>query len=235
MVALGSGMVQASGAMAPGEPHSRLGAEPCPARALGLSLREACATCDGRPRNGQAILARNDIVQREGEPATALHLVVSGLFREMRLTEDGRAIDMRLVRPGDVVGVEALDGGQYQCTLQALTRGRVCRMPVDQVIERCRVDPTQMNALNRVLARAIREMRDQVVRLGARSANERVRSLALELAGDAPAGAWIDLPFGREEMGALLGLDRATVSRALHRLVREGALVLDGRRFRLPG
>ena len=220
--------------MALRESSSRPTSGPCPARALGLALRESCASCDGRPRVGQTTVARADVVQREGEPAIALHLVVSGLFREMRLTEDGRAIDMRLVRPGDVVGVEALDGGQYQCSLLALTRGRVCRVPVDQVIERCRVDPSQLGALNRVLARAIREMRDQVVRLGTRSANERVRSLVVELAGDTPAGEWIDLPFGREEMGALLGLDRATVSRALHRLVREGALTLDGRRFRLP-
>lgn len=202
-------------------------------RAQGLHLRAACAACDARFPSGQARFPAGAWVQREGERAVALHLIVSGLFRETRVTDDGRAVDMRLARPGDVVGVEALDGGDYQCSLQALTSGRVCRVPADTVLERCRLDPAQHAALTRILTRAMRGLRDQLLRLATRSADDRVHSLLAELAGDAAPGDWIELPFGREEMGALVGLDRATVSRALHRLARAGRLALEGRRFRL--
>ena len=94
------------------------------------------------------------------------------------------------------------------------------------------VSPDQVAALTRVHAREVRSLRDQLMRLEVRSAGERVQSLLATLADETPDD-WVELPFGREEMGALIGLDRATVSRTLHRLARAGTITLSGRHFRI--
>ena len=56
----------------------------------------------------------------------------------------------------------------------------------------------------------------------------------LQLIGEVPAGTWVTLPLTRKELGELLGLALATVSRTIQRLARAGLLEVRGRRVRVP-
>ncbi len=75
-------------------------------------------------------------------------------------------------------------------------------------------------------------LRDSMLLLSSMSAVERVRTVLERLLDDAPVGAWVRLPLSRQELGDLLGLALATVSRTVRALERDGCYEVSGRRIR---
>ena len=72
---------------------------------------------------------------RMGETATSLFTLRAGMVKLVRNTVDGRQRIVRVLRSGDVIGLEALMGPTYDADAIALTSVRVCRLPL-QVIQR---------------------------------------------------------------------------------------------------
>ncbi|MGM0575013.1 MAG: Crp/Fnr family transcriptional regulator [Myxococcota bacterium] len=197
-----------------------------------MELRSLCARCDGHPPYGQVELQRGGVLHLQGDVADALFLVVEGVLCETHVTEDGRGQGIRLVQPGDATGSEAMVRDEYQCSVEALTRARVCRIPVSDVEARMQDEPSQGPALCRVLASELVGLRDQVMAIGAMTAEERVEAVLRTLTSHAAAGAWVRLPLTRGELGELLSLAQGTVSRCIQRMARAGTLEVRGRRVR---
>ncbi len=208
---------------------------PCPLADVGLVLRDDCSRCApteaGEPEGTP--LARGEILYLEGDEARCLFLVVSGLLREARVQEDGRSQGIRLVRPGELCGAEAFTRDAYQCSVDAVTDARVCRVPIDTVRAVAATSPEQALTLIETLAREVQALRDQVVLLGSLTAEERVRTFLRILTADTEPGAWTRLPLTRAELAVLAGLTQATVSRVFQRLARRGELSVRGRWVRV--
>lgn len=208
---------------------------PCPLAAVGLVLREDCSRCAptkaGEPQGTP--LARGETLYLQGDEARCLFLVVSGLLREARVQEDGRSQGIRLVRPGELCGAEAFTRDVYQCSVDAVTDARLCRVPVDDVRAVASRSPEQAVALIETLAREVQALRDQVVLLGSLTAEERVRTFLRILTADTEPGAWTRLPLTRTELAGLAGLTQATVSRVFQRLARRGEISVRGRWVRV--
>ncbi|MEZ4267576.1 MAG: Crp/Fnr family transcriptional regulator [Myxococcota bacterium] len=202
----------------------------CPARDRGLELRNLCGSCDGRPRQGQLRLPRRGMLHLQGETADTVFLVIEGTLCETRTTEEGRAQGMRLLGPGDVTGTEALVSGRYQCSVEALTPARVCRVPIAEAEARLATTSLQGVALCRALAVEMMGLRERIMVLGPMPAQERVETALRAMAGD--DGEWVRLPLNRRELGELLALTQETVSRCVQRLKRAGTLQTQGRRIR---
>lgn len=166
----------------------------------------------------------------QGEAAGAVFVVIEGTLCETRTTEQGRAQGMRLLGPGDVTGTEALVSDHYQCSVEALTPARVCRIPVAEAEARLTATSLQGVALCRALAGEMMTLRERIMVLGPMPAQERVESALRAMAGD--PGEWVRLPLNRRELGELLSLTQETVSRCIQRLKRAGVLQTQGRRIR---
>jgi CRP/FNR family transcriptional regulator, anaerobic regulatory protein len=78
-------------------------------------------------------LGANQPLVRMGETATSLYTLRAGMIKLVRNTVDGRQRIVRVLRVGDVVGLEALMGPTYESDAIALTPIKVCRLPL-QVI-----------------------------------------------------------------------------------------------------
>jgi CRP/FNR family transcriptional regulator, anaerobic regulatory protein len=72
---------------------------------------------------------------RVGDTATSLYTLRAGMVKLVRNTLDGRQRIVRVLRSGDVIGLEALMGPVYESDAIALTGVKVCRLPL-QVIQR---------------------------------------------------------------------------------------------------
>jgi CRP/FNR family transcriptional regulator len=198
----------------------------------GIALRDFCADCDGLPPCGQRKLEPKGVLYLAGDPASHVFTVVEGYLKESRTTEDGRILGIRIVIAGDLVGTEALAASDYQCTVEALTPSRVCAVSLDEVHRAMLERPEQGVAVATALSQEMRGLRDSMLLLSSMSAEERVRTALERLLGDAPVGAWIRLPLSRQELGDLLGLALATVSRTVRALERDGCYEVSGRRIR---
>lgn len=171
---------------------------------------------------------------RMGETATSLYTLRAGVVKLVRNTLDGRQRIVRVLRAGDVIGLEALMGPTYDSDAIGLTSIKVCRLPL-QVIQRLnRETPRLHQRLLERWHRSLKEADDWLADLNFGTARQRVAGLVLKMRAEHDAS--VCTLFSREDMGAMLDLKLETVSRALNAFVREGALqALDnhGRIYRV--
>ena len=159
---------------------------------------------------------------RMGETATSLYTLRSGVIKLVRNTVDGRQRIVRVLRSGDVVGLEALMGPSYDSDAIALTPIKVCRLPL-QVIQRLnRETPRLHQRLLEQWHRSLKAADDWLAELNFGSARQRLAALILTMrSGHDPSVCTL---FSREDMGAMLDLKLETVSRMLNGFVREGLI-----------
>lgn len=159
---------------------------------------------------------------RMGETATSLYTLRAGVVKLVRNTADGRQRIVRVLRAGDVIGLEALMGPTYDSDAIGLTSIKVCRLPL-QVIQRLnRETPRLHHRLLERWYRSLKEADDWLADLNFGTARQRVAGLILKMRADHDAS--VSTLFSREDMGAMLDLKLETVSRTLNAFVREGAL-----------
>jgi CRP/FNR family transcriptional regulator, anaerobic regulatory protein len=171
---------------------------------------------------------------RMGETATSLYTLRTGAIKLVRNTVDGRQRIVRVLRSGDVVGLEALMGPSYESDAIALSTIQVCRLPLQVVLRLQRETPRLHQRLLERWHRSLKEADDWLADLNFGTARQRVAGLLLKMR-TSPDGDETTI-FSREDMGAMLDLKLETVSRTLNALIREAIIEpLDktGRRYRI--
>ena len=159
---------------------------------------------------------------RAGDTATSLFAVRSGMVKLVRNTLDGRQRIVRVMRSGDVIGLEALLGPVYESDAIALTSVKVCRLPL-QVIQRLnRETPRLHQRLLERWHRSLKEADDWLAELNFGNARQRLAGLILKMRSDTEPE--LSTLFSREDMGAMLDLKLETVSRTMNAFAREGLI-----------
>jgi len=167
-------------------------------------------------------IAAGQPLVRMGETATSLYTLRSGMVKLVRNTVDGRQRIVRVLRSGDVVGLEALMGPTYESDAIALTAVKVCRLPL-QVVQRLnRETPRLHQRLLEKWHRSLKEADDWLAELNFGNARQRVAGLIRKMRSGFDAS--VVTLFSREDMGAMLDLKLETVSRTLSAFEREGLI-----------
>jgi CRP-like cAMP-binding protein len=204
--------------------------------------RSKCVACDVRNFvlfAGLSVNELNTILQpidnlhvpqhsalyEQGEPAPHLFTVRSGLVKlKVDLPNGGQRI-VRLLRPGDVAGMETLVGERYHHTAIALHDADVCRIPREVVLHLDRTSPAVHQALLQRWQRSVDQADHFITALSTGPAESRMARLLLTL-GCANAGVEFVMP-GREDMGALLGITTETASRIMAEFRRRGLVHME--------
>ncbi|MGQ9367599.1 Crp/Fnr family transcriptional regulator [Azospirillum sp. A39] len=163
---------------------------------------------------------------RAGDDGRAVFTVRSGLIKLVQYLPDGAQRVVRLLRPGAVAGLETLVGEPYEHMAVALQPAGVCRIPREVVERLDRETPRLHRQLMQRWHQSLRQADDWLTELSTGNARQRLARLLLQLSADAP-----DRPvrlFGREDLGAMLGITMETASRTVAEfkrldLVRETA------------
>lgn len=158
----------------------------------------------------------------EGSQALGVFTLRSGMIKLVRLTPDGRQRIVRVLRAGDVAGLEALATSRYDSDAVALTDISVCRIPLSVIHVLGSSSPRLHKRLMEKWQRALKEADDWLADLNFGTARQRVANFVLKMRN--PADAQIATLFSRDDMGAMLDLKLETVSREVSALVREQAI-----------
>lgn len=174
----------------------------------------------------------------EGSAAQGVFTLRNGMVKLVRSTLDGRPRIIRVLRPGDVIGLEALASAKYDSDAVALTPVSVCRIPVEVIQKLSANSPRLHGQLMNKWQRALKDADDWLADLNFGTAKQRVGNLVMKMR--APTNQSVTMLFSREDMGAMLDLKLETVSREISRLVRDGVMEQmdkQGRMYRLltPG
>jgi CRP-like cAMP-binding protein len=179
----------------------------------------------GRPVRG---LDRGAPLFRQGEPATAVFLIVRGRLRMIRHLASGDRITIHTGRAGELFAEGALFSNVYQCDAIAAEPARVRGCDKAEMLAALvRSPPSLLALLERVMhslhhARAMLELRN------IRSADERVLQ-HLRLSASKDGAVVFDQPL--LEVAEDLGLAHEAYYRALAGFARAGLIKRDGRRI----
>lgn len=173
-------------------------------------------------------LAVGASVYREGDEATHIYEVKTGILRLTRVLANGRRQVIAFALPGDVIGFP--DGGNHHTDCDVLESCEVTAHP-RAALDAGRRDPDTHERLLRAALREISAMQDHVMMLARKSALEKVASFLMVLADRTGTRRGnhisIDLAMKRSDIADFLGLTIETVSRTITQLRNSGVIALE--------
>lgn len=165
---------------------------------------------------------QGSVLYAEGSRASGVFTLRTGMIKLVRVTADGRQRIVRVLRPGDVAGLEALATAHYASEAVALTDVAVCRIPLD-IIHTLGASSQRLHLrLMQKWQQALKDADDWLADLNFGTARQRVSNLILKMRS--PADARVTTLFARDDMGAMLDLKLETVSREISALVRQDVI-----------
>lgn len=171
---------------------------------------------------------RNAEIFGEDEPSDYLYKVVSGTVRTYKLLDDGRRQIGGFYLPGDIFGLEA--GAEHRFTAEAVSDSRILVVKRSALISLASRNVELASELWALTARELAHVQNLMLTLGRKTAQERVASFLLEMAGRNANGGAIELPMSRQDIADYLGLTIETVSRTLTQLENAAAIALPSSR-----
>lgn len=162
------------------------------------------------------------VLYGERQAALGVFTLRTGMVKLVRATADGRLRIVRVLRPGDVVGLESLVTSYYDSEAIALTDVSVCRIPLD-VVHTLGANSQRLHLkLMQKWQQTLKDADDWLADLNFGTAKQRVSNLILKMRS-ATDGQTVFL-FSRDDMGAMLDLKLETVSREISKLVKDGVI-----------
>ncbi|MES2033734.1 MAG: helix-turn-helix domain-containing protein [Pseudomonadota bacterium] len=177
-------------------------------------------------------LVPDQVLVREGDPATHLLNITSGTVRVSKLLPDGRRQIVGFLMAGDFLGLAT--GERYAFTAETIGAASACRFSRTAYRKLLGELPALEAALLERASHDLQAAQNHILLLGRKTAMERLASFLIDLStrtaragGDATL---IDLPMTRSEIADYLGLTLETVSRTMTRLKASGVVSLPSRR-----
>jgi CRP/FNR family transcriptional regulator len=173
-------------------------------------------------------LRPGDVLYHAGAKAHSVYTIREGLVKLVQYQPDGNQRILRVLKQGDVAGMEALVEQTYQHEAVVLEQASVCRIPVGVVASLSQDTPRLHHQLLSRWQRALRDADTWLTTLSSGPAPVRVARLLVYLAESQPDHSCF-LP-SRDDIGAMLGIASETASRVIADLKRKGRLrVLDAK------
>lgn len=173
-------------------------------------------------------------VFRVGDPFEAIAAVRAGTVKTYVIDRDGREHVLGFHLPGEVIGLDAIDGDTYPCNAVALDTVMLCRFSFPKISVLAARLPGLQQHLFRLLSRSIGRA---ALLAGDFSADERMAAFLVGMSerlaarGFSPNRFALTMP--RTDIANYLRLAPETVSRVLKRFQEDGLLQVDRRELEL--
>lgn len=178
----------------------------------------------------QLVLQPGKTLYQAGEKGDRIYTIRSGLIKLVQYLPDGAQRIVRLVKTADITGLEAVLGQPYEHNAIVMQTSELCCLPVATVMALSDQNPKLHVELLKRWHRALSEADSWLTELSTGPARERIARLLLRLVRDQERPE-CEL-FGREDLGAMLGITTETASRTVAEFKRQGLLKdLGGNRY----
>ena len=188
-----------------------------------------------RTRN---VEARRDLT-REGDRPENVHLVLDGFACRYKVKPDGHRHIMALLVPGDFCDLHVAILDHMDHSIATITPCTMVEIPRLTILDLTENYPGIARALWWATLVDEAVLREWLVNVGSRSANERLAHFACEMllrlgnVGLADGDGY-RLPLTQVDLADLLGMTSVHVNRTLQSLREADLIVLKSRRFHIP-
>ncbi len=189
-------------------------------------------TTRGRPRRYR----RNQVVFNEGDPGTALYMIVTGRVKMSQSSPDGKERTLVLLSPGDVFGEMALlDEQARSADAVVVEDAELLVVPRKEFLGFIMAQPQAAMSLLVVLSQRLRHTNLLVHDAAFFDVRGRLARVLLDLAsadGETEAGGALVCPrLTQSELASMVGVTRESVNKWLRHYERDG--LITRRRGRL--
>jgi CRP/FNR family nitrogen fixation transcriptional regulator len=160
----------------------------------------------------------------EGDTATSLYRVSSGVLRTYKLLPDGRRQIDDFLFEGDFFGLEARK--EHSFGAEAVTDAAVIRYSRTRLDGMAAEDARLSARLLQLTLKRLGKAHDRLMLLGRKTAEEKLASFLLEMLDRSEFKDSIDLAMSRTDIADYLGLTIETVSRTFSVLKQERVIAL---------
>ena len=170
---------------------------------------------------------------RTGEKFRSIFAVRSGCIKTYRISDNGEEQISGFYLPGDIIGLDAIESGEYSCSAKVLQTSSVCEIPYAQLEKLCDEAPYIYKQFINILSREILTEQWLITLLGRTTAESRVAALLCNISdrfaqrGYSATSFILGMP--RSDIGNYLGLAVETVSRVFSRFHNDGLIIAKGK------
>lgn len=193
---------------------------------------DAWVAFDELERQEQSFLPGDDLITA-GDETRRVFILSEGWAIRYRLLEDGRRQIVNFMLPGDVFDLQSLADLKADHSVTAITHCKAAVIPSAIFVEMLKKSAWLASAFWWSAVQEESILREQIVRIGRRSARERIGHLLLELHRRFIGATGIEVdkltvPLTRADIADSLGLTPVHVSRTMSAMRRSG-LISEGR------
>jgi len=176
--------------------------------------------------------APNQSVFFEGDSATFLPIVLSGKVKLIRFPEPGKEVILGLFHSGEAFAIPpAIDGKRFPATAVAIEKSDLLLIPREEFLKLMSSSPEFSSAITTRMCGILRDRVDTVQILSMSSAEQRIVSVLLRLAGDIQDDEVKKITYRRQDIAEMAGLSLETTIRAIRKLADKGCLNIVGGRI----
>ncbi|HYD60217.1 MAG TPA: Crp/Fnr family transcriptional regulator [Noviherbaspirillum sp.] len=173
--------------------------------------------------------ARRDIVLQKGGSGDSLLFLLTGQLQVIDVTEDGRAIGLRMLAPGDFFGeIAVINGSTRSASVVALTPVLVAFLPRATALHLFSHSPSVANLMLRHLAEKVQRDSEFRALLSIHNTARRVYNFLELFKKKQPDNMEVveNLPT-HQDIAIMINTSRETVTRAILTLVQQGIVEKD--------
>lgn len=180
--------------------------------------------------------AKRDIVLQKGGHGDGLMFLLSGQLQVVDVTEDGRAIGLRLLAPGDFFGEIALiNNSTRSASVVAMSDVLVAFLPAPTAMHLFSHSPSVANQMLRHLAQKIQRDSEFRSLLSINNTTKRIYTYLVLMQKNKPnepdAPAVVENLPTHQDIANMINTSRETVTRALTALTQQGIVQKDSHRL----
>lgn len=168
------------------------------------------------------VLHKNEKLVNDGDRFHTLYAVRSGAIKTCKTTETGEEQIIDFCLPGDLIGLDAIHAGRFNCHAVALDTTSICALNFRDIERLLESSSAFRKAFFRRMSAGIQRSENFVVTLGTRDAYQRLAAFLVTLTeyhGDhGYSRLEFVLPMSRSDIADYLNLAVETVSRLFSRL-----------------
>ena len=165
----------------------------------------------------------NSLIYSQGESAQHVYTLRQGYLKLLHLNPDGTSRIVRLVKPGDLFGMEALLGDHYKHAATALTNIHACKIPKDVISSLGEVSPRLHRQIVKKWGEALSESESWFSEINTGRIEIRLARFFIQLARETSSHTVAPL-FRREDLGLMMDVKFETISRALASMSEQGLI-----------
>ncbi len=183
--------------------------------------------------NQKKPLRKSEYLYRAGDEMTSLYTVKTGAFKAIIDSIDGQENIVGFFMPGELMGLDGIASGQYQCDMIALSYAHVCQLSYrdfEQVAEKFPVLRQEILSISSINMTTAQKM---LMFIGKRPVEERLAMFLISISQRFKARGQSEirfqLPMSRHDIANYLGMAPETISRQFKKLQDQELVSIQNR------